>query len=83
MKKAAKLLDTIRDFFDESRKRQRDKKDNLKQVLHKLKVKHKDLRKQLSDEDNQNKIKDIQKTIDVIRAQRKKGHKLLKELKKG
>ena len=75
-----KLLNAIGDFFDESKKKQRNKKKYLKEVLHKLKTKQKALREKLSDEKDKGKSKSLQKEIDVIHAQRKKGLKLLKKM---
>jgi len=76
------LLTAIKDFFDESGKKQRDQKKYLKQVLAKLKHKAKLLRKKLANEKNAKKSKALRKEFDVVCAQRKKGLKLLKSLNK-
>ena len=76
-----KLLNAIGDFFDDSKIKQRNKKKYLKQVLHKLKTKCKKQRKKLDDEKDKGKSKNLQKEVDIICAQRKKGLKLLKKMK--
>ncbi len=76
-----KLLNAIGDFFDESKKKQRNKKKYLKEVLHKLKTKCKKQRKKMDDEKDKGKIHNLQKEIDIICAQRKKGLKRLKQMK--
>lgn len=81
--KTGKLLTAIKDFFDESGKKQRDKKKYLKEVLSRLKRKAKALKKKLAGENNVKKHKALRREYDVICAQRKKGLKLLKVLNKG
>jgi len=76
-----KLLNAISDFFDESKKKQHDKKKYLKQVLHKLKTKCKKQRKKLEIEKDKGKRQNLQKELDIICAQRKKGLKRLKQMK--
>jgi len=77
------LLTAIKDFFDESGKKQRNQKKYLKQVLAQLKHKAKALKKKLVNENNTKANKITRKELDVICAQRKKGLKLLKRLNKG
>ncbi|MCK4710665.1 MAG: hypothetical protein KAU21_18770 [Gammaproteobacteria bacterium] len=76
-----KLLNAISDFFDESKKKQLVKKKYLKQVLHKLKTKCKKQRKKLADEKDKGKRQILQKELNIICAQRKKGLKRLKQMK--
>ena len=76
-----KLLNAISDFFDESKKKQLIKKKYLKQVLHKLKTKCKKQRKKLDDEKDKGKRQILQKELNIICAQRKKGLKRLKQMK--
>ena len=80
--KTGKLLTAIKDFFDESGKKQRNQRKYLKEVMVKLKRKAKALRKKLDNEKNVKDSKIIRKEYDVICAQRKKGLKLLKRLNK-
>ena len=76
-----KLLNAIGDFFDESKKKQRNKRKYLKEVLHKLKTKCKKQRNKLDNEKDKGKRDDLQKEIDIICAQRKKGLRKLKQMK--
>ena len=57
------------------------KKKYLKQVLHKLKTKCKKQRKKLDDEKDKGKRQILQKELNIICAQRKKGLKRLKQMK--
>ncbi len=76
-----KLINAIGDFFDESKKKQRNKKKYLKEVLHKLKTRCKKQRCKLENEKDKAKRDNLQKEIDIICAQRKKGLKRLKQMK--
>jgi hypothetical protein len=76
------LLIAIKDFFDESGKKQRNKKKYLKQVLAKLKHQKRKLRKKLDAHNNAKDRKAVRKELDIICAQHKKGLKLLKSLSK-
>ena len=80
--KTEELLTAIKDFFDESGKKQRNKKKYLKEVLAGLKRKQKSLEKKLGKEKNDKARKNINREIAIICSQRKKGLKLLKDLKK-
>ena len=80
--KTGELLTVIKDFFDESGKKQRTKKKYLKEVLAGLKRKQKNLEKKLAKEKNGKTQKNISREIAIICSQRKKGLKLLKDLKK-
>ncbi len=80
--KTNKLLTAIKEFFDESKKKQRGKKKYLKQVLQQLKAKQKVLCKMLKGANDKRESKGINKEIDIIIAQRRKGLKLLKQMQK-
>lgn len=75
-----KLLNAMSDFFDIKKKKQREQKKNLKIILTKLKKQSKVLRSKISDESDTKKRKQLQRELDTICAQRKKGIKLLKSL---
>lgn len=75
-----KLLHAIRDFFDDKKKKQKEKSDYLKKLLKELKKKEKSLCRKRDDAGSKD-SKDFQKEIAVVRAQRKKGLRLLKELR--
>ena len=74
------LLTAIKDYFDESKKKQLKKRKYLKQVLQGLKTRQKSLRKKLNEEKDGGKKTTIQKKLDIINCQRKKGLKLLKRM---
>jgi cysteinyl-tRNA synthetase len=80
--KTNQLLTAIKELFDESEKKQQGKKKHLKQVLQQLKAKQKVLGKMLKGANDKKECKGINKEIDVIIAQRRKGLKLLKSMKK-
>ncbi len=80
--KTNKLLTTIKELFDESKNKQTGKKKYLKQVLQQLKAKQKKLCKKLVGAKDKKECKYINKEIDIIIAQRRKGLKLLKRMKK-
>ena len=79
--KTKKLLTAIKDYFDESKKKQLKKKKYLKQVLKGLKTRQKSLREKLNEKINAGEKAAIQKKLDIISCQRKKGLKLLKRMK--
>jgi|SaaInlV_110m_DNA_1040235.scaffolds.fasta_scaffold63094_2 hypothetical protein len=79
--KTKKLLSTIKQFFNEDEKKQRDQKKYLKEVLTELKRKKKKRQKKLDSNISEKDKEIIRKEIDVLCAQRKKGLKLLKTLK--
>ncbi len=77
--KTRKLLDKLMAYLDgDARKRQKER-DEIKAVLKKLKRREKKLKGQLDDEKNSAKRKALQKEIDIVHAQRKKGVRLLKD----
>lgn len=75
-----KLLQAIGDVFDAKKKKQRKQKSNLKIILAKLKKQSKALEKKLKDESDSKKRKQLQRELNTICAQRRKGIKLLKSL---
>jgi len=77
-----KLLEYISDLFDENKKVQHRKRDNLKKVLKQLRERKRYLKKKLHNAKDKRNRKNIKNKIDVIDAQRKKGLKLLKKLNK-
>ena len=81
--KTKKLLTAIKDYFDESKKKQLKKRKYLKQVLEGLKTRQKSLRKKLNEKMNAGEKAAIQKKLDIINCQRKKGLKLLKRMSSG
>ena len=79
--KIQKSLDKLKDILSADRKAQLKKYKSLKKVLKLLRIEKKALEKKLSeitDEENQ---REISSRLKVISMQRKKGLKVLKELK--
>jgi len=77
-----KLLDELRNYLDSERRDQLAKYDSIKCVLKKLKKKENALKDELMNEHDDDASKQLQREIDVIFAQRKKGVELKKALKK-
>ncbi len=76
-----KLLEKLSIFLGAERRAQVTKYDSIKQVLKKLKKKQHALKDKLKKEHDEKTRKGLKKEISVISAQRKKGIKILKELK--
>ena len=77
-----KLLDELRNYIDSERREQLAKYNSIKRVLKKLKKRENDLKEELKNEHDDTACKQLQREIDVIFAQRKKGVELKKTLKK-
>ena len=76
-----KLLKKLKDFLGAERQAQVAKYDSIKLVLKKLKKKQNMLKDMLKKEHDAAVRKGLKKEMDVLSAQRKKGMKILKELK--
>ena len=76
-----KLLDKLKNYLDANRRAQIAKYDSIKRVLKKLKKKENILKDKLKKEHNEKAHKRLEKEMDVLSAQRKKGVNMLKELK--
>jgi hypothetical protein len=79
--KVQKLLDKLKDILSANRKAQLEKYTSLKKVLKLLRTEKKRLEKELSDTSDEEKQKEISSRLKVISMQRKKGLKVLRELK--
>lgn len=79
--KIQKLLDKLKDILSADRQAQLEKYKSLKKVLKSLRVEKKGLEKNLSDTNDEEKQQEISSRLKVISMQRKKGLKLLRELK--
>ncbi len=75
------LLKTIKNFIDTDRREQITKYDSLKRLMKKLKTKQNTLKEKVKNENDKEVKKDLKEKMRVLKAQRKKGLKLLKELK--
>ena len=75
-----KLLLKLQDIFDLNEGKKQAHKDELKKILKKLKIKERKIEQKLMKAlEAEKKIK-LQKDLDIIYAQRKKGVNLLREL---
>ena len=79
--KIQKLLDKLKDILNADRQAQLEKYKSLKKVLKSLRIEKKGLEEKLTDTSDVEKKQDISSRLKVISMQRKKGLKLLKELK--
>ena len=79
--KIQKLLDKLKDILSADRQAQLEKYKSLKKVLKSLRVEKKGLEEDLSATNDAEKQQEISSRLKVISMQRKKGLKLLRELK--
>lgn len=79
--KIQKLLDKLKDILSADRHAQLERYKSLKKVLKRLRMEKNGLKEQLSDTIDAEKQQEISSRLKVISMQRKKGLKLLKELK--
>ena len=79
--KIQKLLDKLKDILSADRQVQLEKYKSLKKVLKSLRAEKKGLEKDLSATDDSEKQQEISSRLKLISMQRKKGLKLLRELK--
>ena len=79
--KIQKLLNKLKDILDADRQAQLEKYKSLKKVLESLRTERKELEKRLSDTTDEEQRQELSSRLKVISMQRKKGIRLLKELK--
>lgn len=79
--KIQKLLDRLKDILNADRQAQLEEYKSLKKILKSLRIEKKGWEKKLSDTADQEKRREIASRLKVIDMQRKKGLKVLKELK--
>ncbi len=75
------LLKTIENFVDTNRRERIKRYESLQRLMKKLKIKQNQLKDKVKNESNKKFKKRLEEKIRVLKAQRKKGLKLLKELK--
>ncbi|SIS74091.1 hypothetical protein [Neptunomonas antarctica] len=75
------LLKKVKNFVDTDRRERITKYESLKRLLKKLKIKENLLKDKIRSESNEKSQKRLEEKMRVLKAQRKKGLKLLKELK--
>ena len=80
--KAEKMLDKLRDILSAERHAQLKKYKSLKKVLKELREERRKFKEQLSNETDEEARHEIASRLKVISKQRKKGLKVLQELKK-
>lgn len=80
--KVKKLLDKLKDILSEERKVQLKKYSSLKKVLKSLRAEKTRLEVELKQEKDEDERQEIESRLKIISAQRKKGIKVLKELKR-
>lgn len=80
--KTAELLNKLRDILSAERKAQIKKYDSLKKVLKSLRVEKRRLKEELAAARDEEERQEIESRLTVVSEQRKKGLKVLKELKK-
>lgn len=80
--KIKKLLDKLKNILNSERETQLEKYKSLKKVLKALRFEKKQLEAEMAETDDLERQEEIASRLKIIRAQRKKGLGLLKELKK-
>lgn len=81
MKKTS-LIDKLHRFFDKKRKRQEAKRDQLKVLLKKLKKQEAKLREKMEKSSESTRKAHVERQLQVLHDQRKKGISLYRELNK-
>jgi len=79
--KTTKLLKKAEELLSAKKSKQREEKKCLKEILAKLKKRKRHLKAKLETEKKAGERERLRKDLEVVRAQRKKGLKTLKELK--
>jgi hypothetical protein len=76
------MLEKVDEFLDANKKKQSNQKDAIKEVLKSLKKKHNACKSKMKKEKNADKRKKMEKELDIIWVQRRKGLRALKKLMK-
>jgi len=76
-----KLLKRLADFFDMDARAREQRKEELNELLTRLKQKEVSLKEELEQEKEETALKKLAQKIDVVHTQRKKGVKMLLELR--
>lgn len=80
--KVKKMLNKLKDILSDERKAQMKKYSSLKKVLKSLRAEKSRLELEIKQEQHEDARLELESRLKVISAQRKKGIKVLKELKK-
>lgn len=76
-----KLFSKAESFLDDDKRKRKEKRKCLKHVLKKLRKYEKELHASLADESDKRAVERLKKKIALVRAKRKKGLLLMKELR--
>ena len=76
-----KLLHRLKEFFDMDARDRAQRKDELNDLLSRLKQKESELKAELDAEQDEKLISEIAQKIDVVHTQRTKGIEMLMELR--
>lgn len=79
--KRKKLLATLAGWLDNDGQKQRDHREELEELLEKLMKKKVALEENIQREKGERKLKQLQKELDIVRVQHKKGMQVLQGLK--
>jgi hypothetical protein len=75
-----KLLKKLAEFFDMDARHRQKRKDELNELLSRLKSKEEELKTERELETDEKQMRDLDKKIDLVHSQRKKGISVLKEI---
>lgn len=75
-----KLVKRLSHFFDLDARSRQKRKDELNELLSRLKSKEEELKAERETETDEKLIRDYDKKIDLVHSQRKKGISMLKEI---
>jgi len=78
-----KLLHRLKEFFDMDARDRAQRKDELNDLLSRLKQKESELKAELDAAQDEKLISEIAQKIDVVHTQRTKGIEMLMELRNG
>jgi len=78
--KVKKFINRVKDFLGLDDFEKANKKKSVKNLLHKLKVRRKQLSKFLKKQSQKKRRKEIQEELDIVSLQIKKGRVILKKL---
>lgn len=76
-----KLLQKLTEFFNMDTRDREKRKDELNELLSRLKQKELELKAELENEQDEQKKSVIAQNIDVVHTQRKKGLQMLKDIR--
>ena len=75
-----KLIEKLREYLDLEKRKQKQKRDKIRALLKKLKKRQRTLEVKLEETPDNKKRKRIQRELDVLHVQRRKGVKLCRKI---